>query len=230
MKFSGLIAAVFAASTTFAATVQAATLIDNSNTAYYNNSIGRALDGTNPYAGSFMFPRPGKRPASDFTVPSEPDLSSAQATLGNWLTDPLNPGGTWTRNPVSIRKHWRKNTETAIIYTLDAGLGGIANAMASISVNNGAYVWLNGKFLGGLTSPGKNRNMETLALELGPIDAGMNYLQVLREDHAGTRRYSINVSGDYIDQQALSPVPLPASGLLLFGAAGGLAMFRRKAA
>jgi hypothetical protein len=59
-------------------------------------------------------------------------------------------------------------------------------------------------------------------IDIGTIGAGRNYLQILREDHGGGTGYAVSVTGD-----AASVVPLPATGLLLIGAFGGLAAFRR---
>ena len=235
MKFVAIYSAVIAATMAFAGSAQSATLIDRTTVGYYNKGIGQVLDGTNPYQGVHMFPK-GDR-VTKITVPAsaEPDLSAASAMLSNWLIDPTDLGGTWSDSMVKIPRKWAAKTETAIVYALDAGLGGIANTVAKISVDNGAYLWLNGTFVGGMSNTGvKNRKMNFI-VDLGSLGAGMNYLQILREDHGGSSKYDINVSGDYRNpaqlaetNPALAPVPLPASGLMLFAAAGGLAMVRRR--
>lgn len=205
---------------------QAATLIDNSTAGYYNSGIGTALDGTNPFGGNFMFPIAnvaGGDPSLDIPAGNAPDLSSASASLGSWLTNPSAPGGTWSAAPVAIPASWPINSETAIIYELNGGAGGIGNVNASFGVDNGLFVWLNGSFLGGhLRSGGVSPGEFTLSL--GNLGAGMNHLQILREDHGGSSGYAVSVTGD----PNPAPIPLPASGLLLAGGAVALAGLRRR--
>ncbi|MBK4214910.1 VPLPA-CTERM sorting domain-containing protein [Paracoccus caeni] len=208
-------------------TAMAATLIDNSTQGYYNNGIGTSLDGTNPFGGNFMFPLAnvsGGDPSLDIPAGNEPDLSSASAALGDWLSNPAAPGGTWSAGPVAIPTSWTINDETAIIYTLDGGAGGLSNVNASFGVDNGLFVWLNGTFLGGHLRPGSAIPGE-FSLSLGDLGSGLHYLQILREDHGGASGYTVDVTGD-LNQPA--PVPLPASGLLLLAAAAGLSALRRR--
>lgn len=210
----------------FATAGHAATLVDAGTTGYYNNGIGTVLDGTNPFGGNFMFPIAdvqGGDPSLDIPAGDEPDLTNAAAALGSWLTNPAAPGGTWSAGPVAIPAGWAINSETAIIYELDGGAGGLSNVLASFGVDNGLFVWLNGTFLGGhLRSGGVTPGEFTLSL--GNIGAGLNHLQILREDHGGASGYSVEVTGDANP----APVPLPASGLLLAGGAVVLAGLRRR--
>lgn len=204
----------------------AATLIDGTTAGYYNAGIGTVLDGTNPFGGNFMFPIAnvaGGDPSLDIPAGNAPDLSAAAASLGSWLTNPAAPGGTWSGAPVAIPASWAINTETAIIYELDGGAGGLSNVSASFGVDNGLFVWLNGSFLGGHLRPGGVSPGE-FALSLGSLGAGMNYLQILREDHGGASGYSVSVTGDVNP----APIPLPASGLLLAGGGLALAGLRRR--
>lgn len=214
------------ACTAFATAGQAATLIDGTTAGYYNDGIGTVLDGSNPFEGSFMFPGANISqgdPSLDIPAGNEPDLSAAASALGSWLTTPASPGGSWSASPVAIPASWSVNSETAIIYELDGGAGGLSNVMASFGVDNGLFVWLNGNFLGGHLRPGGVVPGE-FTLSLGDLGAGLNYLQILREDHGGLAGYSVEVTGDI----SPAPVPLPASGLLLAAGAAGLAAFRRR--
>ncbi|WP_347140591.1 VPLPA-CTERM sorting domain-containing protein [Paracoccus sp. SSK6] len=218
--------AALLATTAFATAGQAATLIDNSTTGYYNDGIGRALDGTNPFGGNHMFPLADVSngdPSLDIPAANAPDLSTAAAALGSWLSTPATPGGSWSAAPVAIPGSWAINDETAIIYTLDGGSSGLSNVNASFGVDNGVFVWLNGTFLGGHLRPGGVVPGE-FTLSLGSLGAGLNYLQILREDHGGLSGYSVEVTGDVNP----APVPLPASGLLLAGGGVLLAGLRRR--
>jgi hypothetical protein len=205
---------------------QAATLIDGSTAGYYNDGIGTVLDGSNPFEGSYMFPGADLSqgdPSLNIPAGKAPDLSAAASALGSWLTTPAFPGGSWSASPVAIPASWSVNSETAIIYELDGGAGGLSNVLASFGVDNGLFVWLNGNFLGGHLRPGGVVPGE-FTVSLGDLGAGLNYLQILREDHGGLAGYSVEVTGDLTP----APVPLPASGLLLAAGAAGLAAFRRR--
>ena len=192
--------------------VNADTIINNSTCGYYNSSIGTLLDFTNPYGGTYLFPGANSNP-SDPTlepVPFEPDLSSASTSLGNWLTDPTNLNSNWSSSPQSIPATWTVNTETAIIYEIDAGTNGLDNVEAQFGVDNGIFVWLDGTFLNGWLAPGSAYDNEYQA-SIGSLMPGSHYLQILREDHGVATGYRINVTGD-----AGAPVPEPAT-MLLFG-------------
>ena len=212
-----------------AGAADAATLVGNSTTGYYNAGIGTALDGTNPFGGNNMFPLAdvsGGDPSLDIPASSEPDLSTAAGALGTWLGTAAPSGGAWSAAPVAIPAAWAVNTETAISYMLDGGAGGLANIVASFGVDNGIFVWLDGVFQGGFLRPGGASAGEHV-FNLGSVGAGMHYLQILREDHGSAADYSVSVTGDLIP----APVPLPATALLMIAGLGGLgAMARRKRA
>lgn len=220
-----VLAAILATSA-LAGTAQAATLVDGGTAGLYNGGLGTLLDGTNPFGGNFMFPIAnvaGGDPSLDIPAGSPPDLSAASAALGAWLTNPAAPGGTWSAGPVAIPASWPINSETAVIYALDGGAGGLSNVSASFGVDNGLFVWLNGSFRGGHLRPGSVSPGE-FTLSLGNLGAGLNYLQILREDHGGASGYAVTVTGDMNP----APIPLPASGLLLAGGAVALAGLRRR--
>ena len=190
---------------------QAVVLINDLTPGLYNSGIGTVLDGT-----SFMFPpanSSGGDPDLDIPSGTPPDLSPASGALGNWLTNTSTPTGTgWGAAPQLIPASWAVDTETAIIYTLN---GGFSNVIASIGVDNGIFVWLNGVFLGGHLDPGGvGLNEYSFALSLIP---GLNYLQVLREDHGGATGYSIEVTGDVAAVPLPAALPLLASGIAGFG-------------
>ncbi|WP_421979983.1 VPLPA-CTERM sorting domain-containing protein [Roseibium sp.] len=206
----------------------ALSLIDGATNGLYNDGIGGLLNGTNPILddnniNTFLFPNNNSTPNDPLISNApEPDLSAASAALGNWLSTPATPGGSWS-GPQAIPSSWAVNTETAIIYEIDGGNGGLTNVVASFGVDNGIFVWLNGIYVGGALSPG-GASPNEYVFNLGSLAAGSNYLQVLREDHGGGTGYNVSVTGD------VSVVPLPASGLLLLGGLAGLAAFRRRQA
>lgn len=227
MKLSAIALAGVLAVSASAAT--AVTLIDGSTQGLYNSGIGEVLNGTNPIVddggvNTFLFPNNGSTP-NDPTIASapEPDLSAAAWQLGNWLTTPASPGGSWSAGPQAIPNSWAVNSETAIIYELDGGATGLNNVQLDIGVDNGVFVWLDGGFLDGALSPG-GASLGEFSVSIGDIAAGTHYLQVLREDHGGGTGWSISVSGEP------APIPLPATLPLMLGVLGmgGIALRRRK--
>lgn len=213
--------AVFTAALVLAGAAQAATLVDGATTGLYNAGIGRSLDLTNPYGGSY-YKFPNREQGQDVEFTDAPDLSTASAALGGWLTDPENPGGTWSLAEVAIPFSWTRHHETAIIYTIDGGTTGLTNVIGSFGVDNGLHVWMNGSFVGGHIRPG-DPVVGEWTVNFGDLAPGLNYLQILREDHGFTNGYFASVTGD-----AIAPVPLPASALLMIAGMGGFAAFRRR--
>ena len=96
-------------------------LLDDSSLGYYNNSLGTVLDRTNPYASTYLFPGPDVTDGDPLINGApEPDLSAAAGVLGDWLASPASLSGAWS-GLQSIPATWATNTETAIVYQLDAG-------------------------------------------------------------------------------------------------------------
>ncbi len=159
-------------------------------------------------------------------APPEPDLSTAATMLGGWLTDPMNPGGSWSAAPQAIPSAWTVNTETAIIYEIDSGATGFENVSARFGTGNGIFVWLNGVFQGGQVRPDEALLGE-LTLSLGDLTPGAHFLQVLREDHGVATGYAVQVEGE----PPIATVPAPgAIGLMVsaLGVLGSLAACRRR--
>jgi hypothetical protein len=194
-------------------------IIGGSTTGFYNSSLGTTLDGTNPYNATFLFPFSNSNPNDPLINPApEPNLSSAQVFLGNWLTDPANLNGNWI-GPQAIPFTWAVNTETAIVYAFSAGAG-LENLVAKFGVDNGLFVWLDGTYISGALAPG-TATMWEYTYSLPNLSAGTHYLQILLEDHGVATGYFVDVSG--------TPVPEPIS-MLLFGTGlvGIGKYFRRK--
>ena len=213
---------------------RAAVFIDGSTQGLYNAGIGTLLNGTNPIvddngASTFLFPNNNSNP-NDPTVnaPPEPDLSTAATALGNWLTDPANPGGSWSAVPQAIPSTWTINTETAIIYEIDSGTTGLESVSAQFGIDNSIFVWLDGIFQGGQVRPG-DVSLGELTLSLGDLTPGPHFLQVLREDHGNPTGYAVQVEGEPLT--AVIPVP-GAVGLMAtaLGVLGSLAAYRRRVA
>lgn len=199
----------------------AATIIDNATQGYYNDSIGESLNGTNAFGATFLFPNNNSNPNDPTINPApEPDLSAASAALGDWLTDPANLNANWS-GLQAIPANWTVNSETAIVYEVDGGAGGLSNFTLSLGVDNGIFAWLNGNYIGGALSGGGAFANEYV-FDVGNVGAGTNYLQILREDHGGGTGYIINATAD------VNAIPLPATGLLLLAGLGALAATRRR--
>ncbi|MCS7466146.1 putative Ig domain-containing protein [Stieleria sp. ICT_E10.1] len=160
---------------------------------YYNASIGSRLNGT-----SFLFPT-----SSDPTINNapEPDLSPVADILGDWLTNgPAALNDNWSFR--SIPTSWPVNTETAIIYEIDGGPGGIQDLRGNFGVDNGIFVWLNGEYKFGALGAGGVGRYEYANIDLGDLRPGKNYLQVLREDHGSVNGFAIRVTGNLVPADA----------------------------
>jgi hypothetical protein len=211
-----LLAAIALCSASVAA--NAAVILDNASTGYYNAGLGTLLDSVVPNA-PFPCANVGCGDAT-LSFLSAPDLSAAAAPLGTWLTNSAPTGGTWSAAPQAIPGTWAVNTETAVVYAIDAG-SGLNNLNLSLGVDNGVFVWLNGSYLFGARAAGGS-SLGEYSLGLSNL-VGVNYLQILREDHGGGTGYDISLTGD-----VARSVPEPAS-LTLFGLGlMGLGFARRK--
>jgi len=203
------------------------TLVDDSTPGYYNDSIGTLLDGTNPLPHPidprytiFMFlPRGGGDYVID-PVPYEPDLSTASSVLGNWLSDPANLDSRYWSGPMAVPKKWALYTETAVVYEVDVGPLGMKDVVARFAVDNGVFLWVDGRFVYGGIRPGIAVKWEHEAY-VGTLSPGRHYFQVLREDHGVDTNYFVRITG----------TPLPSPGchtLTLIGALLAAARARRR--
>jgi hypothetical protein len=203
----------------FAPSGQAAIILDDSSQGIYNSGIGTLLD-----TSGTTDPFPCANSAcGDLTVvfPTEPNLSAASSALGAWLTNSTAPGGTWSASVEAIPFGWAANTETAIIYAINAGTG-IANLSLLLGVDNGIFVWLDGDYLFGARGPGASVLGEySVAL---PNLTGTHYLQLLREDHGSGQGFDIQLSGNAVPAAA---VPEPGTMALLTLGMVALALRRR---
>jgi hypothetical protein len=177
------------------------TLITGSTQGLYNAGIGTSLNGS-----SAAFPTAGD-PSLDFAT--APNLSAASSSLGNWLSTPTNPGGTWSATAQAIPSGWTVGDETAVIYSFDAGPTGLSVLNLSFGVDNGLFVWLDGAFIGGHMRPG-GAALGELQFTLNNVSAGVHHLQLLLEDHGGGTGYLVQVTGDTNER----PTPVPAPGTL----------------
>lgn len=185
-------------------TMQAVVYVDGTTPGFYNDSLGTVLDGTAP-----QFPIPYGSGGGDptFLPASEPDLSAATNILGNWFAPQLGLNSYW-RSVAAIPSTWELNTETAIIYVIDAGPNGIADLRADLDEDNGIYVWVNGEFKFGARLPGLPSPLgqfEHTNIFLGDLPPGSNYIQILREDSGIATGYQIRLTGTQLTTNQQPP-------------------------
>jgi hypothetical protein len=163
-------------------------IINNNTPAYYNNSLGMLLNGT-----SKAFPI-----SDDFKLSfvSPPDLTPVKSKLGNWLNNPPVFSIFWTATPVKIPKTWALGSETAITYPIYVPQTGYIDVLMRFGVDNGIFVWLDGRYLGGYMNGGYDAHVGEYTFRVDALSAGVHYLQVLREDHGVADDYNVEVTAN----------------------------------
>lgn len=155
---------------------------------YYNGNLKRLLDGTD-----VAFPIVGQDPLIDAT--NAPDISAVDGLLGNWLNFPqFELNNNWSSIPVEIPASWPSAEEDAIVYPFTVPEGGYSNVKFNFGVDNGVYVWLDGKYLGGGRAPGLEMPVGEYSFELSYLEEGHHHLQVVREDAGGLQGYVFEAS------------------------------------
>lgn len=187
----------------------AVTILNDASPGYYNSGLGTLLD-TTGVTDPFPCANVG---CGDLTLsfPSAPNLSAAAGPLGTWLTNAAPTGGAWSAAPQAIPATWAVNTETAISYAINAGAG-LTNLQLSLGVDNGIFVWLNGTYLFGARAAGGS-SLGEYSFALSNM-SGINYLQILREDHGGGTGYDISLTADAVKVPEPASVATLGAGLL----------------
>lgn len=169
-------------------------LIDNSTPGFYNDALGQILDGSDK-----LFPTPWNGipddpildPTYDPVLEAPPISAAAQAILGDWLGNPAALNSNWVAQGIPLS--WPLQRENAIVYGLDLACP-MDDVEIRIGVDNGAFVWLNGTFLKGQLASGGAVPGE-LTIDVGRVEAGMNYVQILRTDNGGGTGFDILATG-----------------------------------
>ncbi|HLO83478.1 MAG TPA: PEP-CTERM sorting domain-containing protein [Nostocaceae cyanobacterium] len=206
---------------------QAVVLVNGSTQGYYNSSLGDLYPGNpaDPRAAYFRGPNVSTGDPT-LSFPTAPDLTGV-TRLGSWLSNPTTAvtNGFWT-GLQAIPATWAVNSETAIIYEVDGGSNGVSNLIGNFGVDNGIFVWVNGQYKFGATAPGGAFAFEYPNINLGSLNPGKNFIQILRADHGGGTGFVTSITGDYIPK----PVPEPTTTLsvLLLGAFGVGSTLKRK--
>jgi hypothetical protein len=155
---------------------------------------------------------------------SEPPTSGV-TNLGSWLTNPATAltNGSWS-GLQNIPSNWAVNDETAIIYEVEGGATGYSNLVGNFGVDNGIYVWVNGTYKFGAMAPGGSVAYEYSNINLGTLNVGTNYIQILREDHGGATGYDVLITADP------TSIPEPLTILGTLAALGFGTVFKKKSA
>jgi len=195
----------------------AVTLVETSDPGFYNNSLGTVLNGTN---GGETGPFPVSND-SNLDFATAPDLSAADIVLGDWLANPFDLNSNWSLFP-SIPNNWTVGTEAAVIYRFDTLEA--TNVVASFGVDNGIFAWLDGVYLGGARRAG-GVSLGEHVFNVGDLDAGSHFLQLLLEDHGSTNGYAVSITADSFTPGPA--IPEPSSALLIGLGLVGLGTRRR---
>jgi len=175
----------------FANSPEVTELVNNNTTGYYNNSLGTILDGT-----QLQFPPANSYGYADITLPNspEPNLDAAASIMGDWLSIPQQLNGNWSAL-LEIPKRWDANDENAIIYPISVGPQGFTYVVGNFGVDNGLFVWVNGQYKFGALGPGPVGGFEYTNINLGSLPPGLNYIQILREDHSDFGGFTVLITG-----------------------------------
>jgi hypothetical protein len=171
---------------------QAVILVETGDPGFYNNSIGTVLNLSNTGIDDANEPFP-VNDDSIASYPASPSLFTARSILGDWLTNSQNLNSNWSSSPITIPNSWTVETEVAVIYQFDTL--GATNVVARFGVDNGIFVWFDGEYKFGARGPG-SYHLGEYEINLGNLEAGRHYLQLLLEDHGTTNGYAVEISAD----------------------------------
>ena len=177
---------------TATATTEPTVLVDDASKGFYSNALSTIHDGTQE-----QFPLANVAGGDPVIFrAAEPDLAVVADILRDWLSQsPLPVNANWSElQPVPSA--WPANTETAIIYPIEAGQEGISNFKGEFGVDNGIFVWVNGQFKFGALAPGGALRIEYTDIDIGSMPPGLNFIQILREDHGGPASFTVELTGD----------------------------------
>jgi len=166
-------------------------LVNDRTSGYYSEALETLLDGT-----QLQFPPADQSGGDPFidTGPG-PSLSVAATVLGDWLAaNPLPLNENWS-SLRAIPQSTLANIETVVIYPIDAGTSGITGLTGNFGADNGIFVWVNGVYKFGAHGPGAVSGFEYRDIDLGDLPPGLNFVQVLREDHGDFGGYTIEIEG-----------------------------------
>jgi hypothetical protein len=183
------------------------TLVTTGNAGYYNNDIGTTLNLSNTGTNTCSEPFPTTNDCNT-SYGSAPNLSAAGSILGNWLTDPLHLNSHWDFL-AAIPNSWAVGTEVAVMYQFDTLQA--TNVVARFGVDNGIYVWLDGVYLFGARAAG-GVNPTEYTVNIGNLNSGTHFLQLILEDHGSTNGYAVNITADTFIPGP--PPHVPESGTL----------------
>ena len=167
--------------------------VSNGTHGYYNNDIGVVFKPPTNAPNQCPFPSGNNDRTDCGIITNEPNLGPAADILGPWLNNPPVFNSHW-QTPRQIPQMWDFNTDNAIVYEVDGGLSGISDVRGNFGVDNGIFVWVNGQYKFGAVQQGPASPSEYPNIPLGDFRPGINYIQVLREDHGFATDFYIDIT------------------------------------
>ena len=162
-------------------------LLTHTSPAWVNASLGRRLDGTGP-----QFPTPN-RDDPTLTFEKAPNLSPVADLLGPWLyAEPPPSSPRWKVGPHGVTE-WVAGDELAVVYAFT--LARPARLIGRFGVDNGMFVWLDGRYFFGAMAP-YGAPLGEYTVDFGRVAAGTRYLQLLLEDHGGLTGFRMELVAD----------------------------------
>lgn len=149
----------------------------------------------------------------EYQIFDTPDLWSDWASVDydsfDWDNATWNVGNAAFGNDGYYTTYWEDNHDIALQNTYELN-GNLSNIVLNVAVDNGFALFINGglvakEMAGGFTSYWEY----TYNLDYSFFSQGINYIQVLAEDHGGSTFFDMQLTADF------QPIPEPSTIILM---------------